>query len=658
MPAETKKKAETKVKMTDEQRKSARLLHTELNAGCPLTFLNCYEPVRVMRLISSRPHVAGIRNVWSWTIVNGISTPPGIDASANENRDPDYDPSEDQEQKDLKARKTRNERAIQEKSREIRNAEGETADTYRPAITPALGTRVTNRRQAERSGSLQASIARELERERTNEDGDRVHIGGSMGGATPVRPATLKRMKEDLDALELEAEAIAVEGAFRPPEDADAFLNDAAAAVKWTMSGHGNILFIPDYWALKDNSEFISAINEYCGEFGPAKSRGNMVVIIGVDVQASMHPTMKNDAVLLEVSLPSVEMLEATVAKVAKYADIVKDVDDKKKHELADELHGLSNSQAETVLARSYAATGALGIEFVRDETRKVVEQIGPLKVVHPSFSFKDVGGFAAAKEYMMVLASDNLPPELAAKMILFLGVPGAGKSMVAQAAAHELGWKYIEFDVGAAMNKWVGESERTMREALAYLSTASRCVIIMDEIEKMYAGAGTESSGVTTRMLGTFLTWNQNRNNRALLLATANGIDGLPPEMFRAGRVDKVYFVGEPDPEQMKSIIKLKKKKYKIPDTEKWPTMHGWTGAEVEQLALEWARYQTAAKTSGKVQQRSLIDLSAGIMPVTRKMGVKMDQLKTFAAHSCTCAHKGTPYQYSREPAPPPPSA
>src|SRR6266404_6389172 len=144
--------------------------------------------------------------------------------------------------------------------------------------------------------------------------------------------------------------------------------------------------------------------------------------------------------------------------------------------------------------------------------------------------------------------AFDGSAPELdPPKGVLLLGVQGCGKSLAARAASGIFGVPLVRLDFGALYSKWHGESEKNLRESLEAAQALAPCVLWIDEIEKALAD-GEGDSGTSRRVLGTFLTWLAEQRARIFVVATANDITALPPELIRKGRLDEIFFVDLPD--------------------------------------------------------------------------------------------------------------
>ncbi len=184
----------------------------------------------------------------------------------------------------------------------------------------------------------------------------------------------------------------------------------------------------------------------------------------------------------------------------------------------------------------------------------------GVLSFEYDTAQFADLGGMARLKEWLKLRkpAFDGSAPQLEApKGLLLLGVQGCGKSVAARAAAGIYGVPLLRLDFGAIHNKYIGESERNLRETLATAGVMAPCVLWIDEIEKGLA-TGDGDSGTSRRLLGAFLTWLAERKAKVFVVATANDITALPPELIRKGRFDEIFFVDLPDTATRTEILRI----------------------------------------------------------------------------------------------------
>ncbi|HBO9768546.1 TPA: AAA family ATPase [Pseudomonas aeruginosa] len=194
----------------------------------------------------------------------------------------------------------------------------------------------------------------------------------------------------------------------------------------------------------------------------------------------------------------------------------------------------------------------------------EIVKSSDILELYHPE-SIENVAGMAGLKDWVGARVncfSDEArefgiqPP----KAVALVGVPGTGKSLAAKAISSVLGVPLLRLDFGKVFSKWVGDSESRMRSALNMVSSMGQLVLMVDEIDKGLGGIGQggADSGTSSRVLGAFLTWMQDNDSGCLVVVTANRIDGLPPELFRKGRMDQVFSVGMPNAEERRAVLEV----------------------------------------------------------------------------------------------------
>lgn len=286
---------------------------------------------------------------------------------------------------------------------------------------------------------------------------------------------------------------------------------------------------------------------------------------------------------------------------------------------------GLTEFEAETAFALSLVKKGRFDQRVITEVKAQMIKKSGLMEFWEPA-DISHVGGLGALKAYIRNRAAAYLPgnehlPK--PKGVMLVGIPGTGKSLASKATASILGWPLIRLDISALKNSLVGESERRMRQATGIIEAFGEAVVWVDEIEKSLAGSqssGQTDSGVTASMLGHLLTWMQETTAPILIMATANSVSMLPPELLRAGRFDAVFFVDLPVMEERREIILIMNEKYgaAIPE-EMGMKLDGFTGAEIEQIAKD-----------------SLFDgldaAMSAIVPLSRTMREEIQSLREWA--------------------------
>lgn len=274
--------------------------------------------------------------------------------------------------------------------------------------------------------------------------------------------------------------------------------------------------------------------------------------------------------------------------------------------EFASALKGLSEFEIEHILQLAYSSAGELHkshISLIFDQKRQIIQKAGILEMVPLKESLEDIGGLENLKDWLYckakVLSHINQAKEFGVdtpKGVLIVGVPGCGKSLSAKAAAKLFNVPLLRLDMGRLLGKYLGESEENMRKAIKLAEVLSPCVLWIDELEKAFAGIESGSSGseVATRLFGSFLTWTQEKESAAFVVATANDITKLPPEMMRKGRFDEIFYVELPNEKERRKIFEIHIKKRRPKDL---PNIQldnlakkteGYSGADIEGVVKE----------------------------------------------------------------------
>ena len=262
-------------------------------------------------------------------------------------------------------------------------------------------------------------------------------------------------------------------------------------------------------------------------------------------------------------------------------------------------LAGLSVTEVENILRLAIANDGALDasdIPMMVKQKQQMIKKSGILEMVQAKEKLADIGGLENLKEWLAdknyifqnIEDAENFGVNIP-KGVLIAGMPGCGKSLTAKAAAKTFEMPLLRMDMGRLMGKYVGESEANMRRALRLTEASAPCVLWIDELEKAFAGVGGGGSEVTTRLFGNFLTWMQEKESLAFVVATANNISNLPPELLRKGRFDEIFYVDLPNENERAKIFEIHIKKRRKNDlknidvTALAKKTQGYCGADIE---------------------------------------------------------------------------
>ncbi|MBQ9479056.1 MAG: AAA family ATPase, partial [Selenomonadaceae bacterium] len=238
--------------------------------------------------------------------------------------------------------------------------------------------------------------------------------------------------------------------------------------------------------------------------------------------------------------------------------------------ELVSLFKGLHETDIKAVLGLALSADGELNhsdLSLVFEQKQQLIKKTAILDLIHNPETIDSLGGLDNLKDWLkrkaLVVKNISQARQFGVdtpKGVLICGMPGCGKSLSAKATASLFGFPLIRLDMGKLMGKYVGESEANMRRAINLAEASSPCVLWIDELEKAFAGIGTQgtASEVTTRLFGHFLTWLQEKDSLAFVVATANNISILPPELLRKGRFDEIFYVDLPNEQERSKIFEI----------------------------------------------------------------------------------------------------
>jgi len=304
-------------------------------------------------------------------------------------------------------------------------------------------------------------------------------------------------------------------------------------------------------------------------------------------------------------------------------------------------LAGLTATDARRLALKAIDDNGAITESDMPEVMRAKYELLGrdsPLAFEYETAEFGEIGGMARLRQWLEVRKSffSEEPPEHldAPRGMLLLGVQGCGKSLAAKAAAGIFGVPLLRLDFGVLYNKYYGETERNLRKALDTAGVMAPCVLWLDEIEKGVA-VGDEDDGLSRRILGTLLTWMAERDKPVFVVATANDIERLPPELVRKGRFDEIFFVDLPSGPNRRDILTIHLNKRCLDPAgfaldALVQATEGFSGSEIEQ-AIVSAMY-TAHAQGRTLEQADLLAEIRQTRPLSVLMGEKVAEIRDWA--------------------------
>ncbi|PIU62731.1 MAG: AAA family ATPase [Armatimonadetes bacterium CG07_land_8_20_14_0_80_59_28] len=310
---------------------------------------------------------------------------------------------------------------------------------------------------------------------------------------------------------------------------------------------------------------------------------------------------LRDDALVLEFPPPGVQELDGILGKLTATPGVKVDLTAQGRDKVLHSALGLSSNQAQRVFAKAIVSDGVLDerdIGLITSEKKQIIRESGALEFFSPTETIGDVGGLEVLKEWLRMRetaftqeARDYGLPE--PKGIALIGIPGTGKSLTAKMIAALWRLPLIRLDVGALFGGLVGQSEENTRRALNLAETVSPCLLWIDEIEKGLSSGGGGDSGTSMRVFQSILTWMQEKTKPVFIVATANNISMLPPELLRRGRFDEIFFLDLPTCPERKEIFEVHVHKRKRPiqgyDLDSLAAAsEGYVGAEIEQAVID----------------------------------------------------------------------
>lgn len=378
--------------------------------------------------------------------------------------------------------------------------------------------------------------------------------------------------------------------------------------------------------------------------------------LIMIDYLEELPQVIAEYTTRFPISLPDEQELEQIVVETLRRAHRERVIDIHMPRSglrtIVRNLRGLSRRQAQEIIVDTVALDRRFDesdINTVLAGKRQALHKGRLLEYIEVPVSLAEIGGLKRLKSWLA--QRQNAFGEQAQNFgltpprgVLLLGVQGAGKSLCAKAIATAWRQPLLRMDVGALYDRYVGESERRLREALQQAEVMSPLILWIDEIEKAFASAASHNTdgGLSQRMFATLLTWMQERAAAVFLVATANDIDALPPELLRKGRFDEIFFVDLPQRETRRDIFAIHlKKRRRDPamfDLDRLADVaSGFSGAEIEQVVVAalYDAYSAGVDLATEHIERA-IQTSP---PLSITMAERVEALRAWAEGRCVPA-------------------
>jgi ATP-dependent 26S proteasome regulatory subunit len=409
----------------------------------------------------------------------------------------------------------------------------------------------------------------------------------------------------------------------------------------------------PTIFILKDFHPFLSrgqfSIIRRLREVAQSLKNSHKTIFLLSPVQ-DIPVELEKEVTVINVAMPDQSelghLLDGIIAQIQEGGRCTVELEPSSRERLLQAALGLTLGEAENVFARILVRSRHLNAEGINDvltEKQQIIRKSGLLEYFSPAESFAHVGGLGVLKDWLEKRAL-ALSPEARAfglpqpRGVLMLGVQGCGKSLCAKAVASHWQLPLLRFDIGRMFGSLVGSSEENIRKAIAVAESVAPAILWVDEIDKAFAGiagSATTDGGTGSRVLGTFLTWLSEKKAPVFVVATANDISNLPPELLRKGRLDEIFFVDLPSSEERRDIFAIHLLKRNRP-TEDFDLnvlaviSHQFSGAEIEE-AINSALYDAFYAQ----RQLSHADVERAIrqtVPLATTMAEQIDSLRDWA--------------------------
>lgn len=326
----------------------------------------------------------------------------------------------------------------------------------------------------------------------------------------------------------------------------------------------------------------------------------DLTLIINCSV-VNVPPEIEKYVSFLEIPYPSDDEIKKLINQHLETNNTDTSNKDELVQTLMPSLKGMTLFEIDRMLDMAMSSGGTLTTEdknMILRHKKQIVKKSGILDLIDSEETMNNIGGLYSLKEYLK--NKSQIIKDIAnaiefgvtvPKGVFIVGMPGCGKSLCAKAAASLFECPLLKLDMGSLMGKYLGESEKNLRQAIKIAEAAAPCILWIDEIEKAFTGVG--GSEVLTRMFGYFLSWLQEKKSSVYVIATANNANNLPPELKRKGRFDEIFCVYLPDENERKEIFKVhlkKRKKYEdvLIDNKLIEDTYGFNGADIESVINE----------------------------------------------------------------------
>jgi ATP-dependent 26S proteasome regulatory subunit len=371
-----------------------------------------------------------------------------------------------------------------------------------------------------------------------------------------------------------------------------------------------------------------------------SKTRNTPLIILGC--RLCLPPELEREVTVIEFSLPGKDELNRVLDGVLESATLT-NLAEKDRESALDAASGLTTIEAENAFALSVAESKSIVPAVIAREKAQAVKKNGLLEIVETKESLDSIGGLDVLKDWLLKRRNAfgkkakayGLPVP---KGLLIIGIPGTGKSLTAKATAKVLGAPLLKLDAGRIFAGLVGQSEANLRSVIQTAEAIAPCCLWIDELEKGLAGSkssGATDGGTSARVFGSFISWMQEKEAPVFIVATANDVSQLPPEMLRKGRWDELFFVDLPNQSEREAIWQIQIAKYGR-DPKDFDLVQlaragdGLTGSEIEAVFIE-ALY-AAFDAEKEPTDLTIAQVLTEFVPLSKSMAEQITGLRNWS--------------------------
>jgi SpoVK/Ycf46/Vps4 family AAA+-type ATPase len=397
-------------------------------------------------------------------------------------------------------------------------------------------------------------------------------------------------------------------------------------------------------FVLKDYNNFLkdfSIIRKLKNLTRTLKTQPKNIIIVSSEI--NIPDSLKEFVTLIEFPLPSYTEISEELNRLT--SSLQQEIDPITLNNITIACQGLSLERIRRVLSKIIAKSGEINSdspELILQEKKQIIQQTQLLEFCLTDKSIADLGGLDNFKQWLKIRSRAfsqeaveyGLPYP---KGLLLVGVQGTGKSIAAKIIAHEWNLPLLRLDFGTLFASLIGQSEQRVRKMIEIAEALSPCVLWVDEIDKAFAGAQSSGdSGTTSRVLATFITWLSEKTTPVFVVATANNIEWIPPEILRKGRFDEMFFLNLPTAEEREDIFKVHLNRFRPDSIEnfQFPLLgqlsKEFSGAEIEQVIIEAMRI--GFNENRDFTNEDVLVSIQNLVPLARTKSKEIDLIKEWA--------------------------